>query len=206
MRESGPQSWFWEELRDLNLLHFRFRDEAYPMDLVQRLSVSAMVSESTKFLSYFLHFHPLYLQSYPTEKVLHAAGIDPDLTFDPAGINQTLTFLTPTNSRVFVVSPEFENTTSLRESYLGVEYNRRKLDPALLQDWSVAGSNPVFHMPSKNEFIPSQFDLKPRHNLSLGDGVLTPRKLLDGALSQLWFLQDNVFLLPKASVSVELLT
>lgn len=49
IREKGPQLWFWEEVRAMSMMHFRFRDELYPIDLVTKLATNMIVSTVPKF-------------------------------------------------------------------------------------------------------------------------------------------------------------
>jgi secreted Zn-dependent insulinase-like peptidase len=69
--------------------------------------------------------------------------------------------------RLLVTSSEFENTTNLQEEFFGVQYSRKKIDPKLITEWSDAKTIPDFHMPPKNEFIPSEFSQKTRDNQSV---------------------------------------
>ncbi|RWS21989.1 Insulin-degrading enzyme-like protein, partial [Leptotrombidium deliense] len=51
------------------------------------------------------------------------------------------------------------------------------------------------HLPTPNEFVPSNFELVEREE----EFDTTPKLLMNTETCRLWFRQDNIFLLPKAS-------
>jgi len=63
--------------------------------------------------------------------------------------------------RVSVVSKHFEGKTELTDSWYGAEYNFRKVDPCLIEQWSAVAHTEELHLPAANEFIPTNFDIVP---------------------------------------------
>ncbi|VDK58467.1 unnamed protein product [Cylicostephanus goldi] len=53
--------------------------------------------------------------------------------------------------------------------------------------------HPALHMPSKNEYIPTNFEQKPREDLKSEH----PRMIHDDVWSRVWFKQDDEYKLPK---------
>ena len=59
--------------------------------------------------------------------------------------------------------------------------------------------NSKLHLPARNEFIPSNFELVAREEESA-----LPSVIYSSDMTQLWFKQDNAFLLPKTCVGVDI--
>ncbi|XP_035713273.1 insulin-degrading enzyme [Folsomia candida] len=184
LQEHGPQLWVWEEMKDVSAMLFRFKEKERPQSLVSRLSS--------------------IMHSYPLEDVLSAGYILTE--YKPSLIKEILDALTPENVRVIVVSKEFEDNPIYHEAWYGVKYNYDKIEPETIQKWRNCGRNDRLKMPSKNEFIPSVFDLKKREEQfseSRTKGII-PKIIQNTPLSRVWFLQDNEFLVPKAVVRAEI--
>jgi len=64
-------------------------------------------------------------------------------------------------SRVYVISKRFEGKMELTEPWYGSKYNLRKIDPQLIDQWSTASTIEELHLPSPNEFIPTNFEIVP---------------------------------------------
>lgn len=45
------------------------------------------------------------------------------------------------------------------EKWYGTCYKMEDIDPELLEQWLSAGSNELLRLPTKNEFVPTSFDL-----------------------------------------------
>ena len=60
-----------------------------------------------------------------------------------------------------VVSQAFAGKTDKVEPWYKVDYSIRKIDPELIERWSKLSPVDALHLPSKNEFIPTNFDLIP---------------------------------------------
>ena len=80
----------------------------------------------------------------------------PDLTRD-----LVLDRIKPQYLRICVVSQKFKGKTTLTEPWYGSEYNIRKIDSKLVEYWSTVESIEELHLPTPNEFIPTEFDIIP---------------------------------------------
>ncbi|KAK6061154.1 hypothetical protein COOONC_01181 [Cooperia oncophora] len=62
--------------------------------------------------------------------------------------------------------------------------------------------NPSLHLPLKNDYIATKFDLKPRETTKREH----PRVIQDDAWCRIWFKQDDEYDLPKAVTRVALIS
>ncbi|KAK6061106.1 hypothetical protein COOONC_01228 [Cooperia oncophora] len=62
--------------------------------------------------------------------------------------------------------------------------------------------NPSLHLPLKNDYIATKFDLKPRETTKWEH----PRVIQDDAWCRIWFKQDDEYDLPKAVTRVALIS
>lgn len=70
--------------------------------------------------------------------------------------------LRPKFLRLGVISQKFQGETEFIEPWYGSSYNARKIDPKLIESWSVVQSIPEFHLPEPNVFIPTDFMIVPK--------------------------------------------
>uniref|UniRef100_A0A3B3I270 Insulin-degrading enzyme n=1 Tax=Oryzias latipes TaxID=8090 RepID=A0A3B3I270_ORYLA len=171
LHTEGPQEWIFEEYKDLKEVAFRFCDKERPRDYAYRVAGS-------------LHY-------YPIEEVL--SGKFTMDQFRPDLIQTVLQKLTPDNVRVTVVSKSFEGQTDRTEEWYGTQYKEEAIPDEVIQKWSNPGLNPNFRLPTKNDFIPSNFETFPVEE----DAPAVPTLIKNTDLSRLWFKQDDTFRLPK---------
>lgn len=99
-------------------------------------------------------------QEYAPREVLSGAHLlsdfRPDLTSE-----LVLDRIQPQYLRIGVVSQKFEGKTTLKEPWYGSDYNMRKIDPKLVEFWSTVEPIEDLHLPTPNEFIPTNFDILP---------------------------------------------
>ncbi|XP_022094344.1 insulin-degrading enzyme-like [Acanthaster planci] len=188
LRQAGPQEWVHEECRDLDAMKFQFKDKERPAGYVTRLAS-------------MLH------QDYPVEEVLSAPYMMPD--FRPDLIGMVLSHLTPENTRVAVISKSFEGKTDAVEKWYGTEYKLEHIPEDTIKGWKDAGLHDMFKLPSRNEFIATNFDIYPREedcpDAPRGaSGIALPTLIKDTPFTLLWFKQDDTFLLPKVCTMMEI--
>ena len=69
----------------------------------------------------------------------------------------------------------------------------------MFQNWKNVSLNGKLHLPARNEFIPTNFDLVTRE-----EELEDPQVLHCSDLTRLWYKQDNKFLLPKACIGIDI--
>ncbi|KAB0398310.1 hypothetical protein E2I00_001538 [Balaenoptera physalus] len=146
----------------------------------------------------------------------------------------------PSVSRVAIVSKSFEGKTDRTEEWYGTQYKQEAVPDEVIkiliafvcvcvcvfslfiQKWQNADLNGKFKLPTKNEFIPTDFEIlslekeaTPYPSLIKSDLIedfcrmclyfpkhtVSPSQ--DTAMSKLWFKQDDKFFLPKACLNFE---
>ncbi|KAG8551692.1 hypothetical protein GDO81_004220 [Engystomops pustulosus] len=177
LRTEGPQEWVFQECKDLNAVGFRFKDKERPRGYTSKVSG-------------LLHYYPL-------EEVLAAEYLLEE--FRPDLIEMVLDKLRPENVRVAIVSKSFEGKTDRTEEWYGTQYKQEDLTADVIEKWQKADINGKFHLPMKNEFIPTNFEIVPLEK----DATPYPALVKDTAMSKLWFKQDDKFFLPKACLNFE---
>ncbi|XP_053548914.1 insulin-degrading enzyme [Bombina bombina] len=174
-------------------------------DLAQDHSI--VIKESDKgFMQYCCNNVPMTFQNiyifslfqyYPLEEVLSAEYLFNE--FRPDLIEMVLDNLRPENVRVAIVSKSFEGQTDRTEDWYGTQYKQEDIPKETLEIWQKADRNGKFKLPTKNEFIPTNFEILPLEK----DATPYPSLIKDTAMSKLWFKQDNTFFFPKACLNFE---
>lgn len=179
LRELSPQEWIFKELQDIGNMEFRFAEEQ-PQD-----DYAAELAEN-------LHF-------YPSEHIIYGDYVY--TSWDEQLIKDVLGFFIPENMRIDVVSKLCTSEDSQYEPWFGSRYVEEDIAQDLMELWK----NPPeidssLHLPSKNEFIPSDFSIR------VGDtsdddfpNSTSPRCIVDEALIKFWYKLDNTFKVPRAN-------
>lgn len=177
LKRVGPQEWFHMENKNISAMQFQFKDNGSPVDYVYRLS-SQMIT--------------IKLEDVLTAEYLIREW-RPDL------IQEILCYLRPDNLRFTVVSKTFKNQIDSVEKYYGTLYTISKIPLDILNEWEINDLCEDLKMPSKNEFIATDFSLVSIHV----DEPDQPEIIYESLILRSWFKTDTVFRLPKAFVSVD---
>jgi len=110
-----------------------------------------------------------------------------------------LTYFRPDNMRVTVVSQIFQNKTDTLDKYYGTPYTISKIPASTLNEWQNDDLCEDFKMPSKNEFIATDFSLVPIDNNEPNH----PHVIHESLHLRCWYKKDTEFRFPKAFVSVD---
>ncbi|XP_027334300.1 nardilysin-like [Abrus precatorius] len=180
LRQDSPQEWIFKELQNIGNMDFRFAEEQ-PQD-----DYAAELAEN-------MHF-------YPPEHVIYGDYVYK--TWDEQLIKQVLGFFIPENMRVDVVSKLFPKSEDfLYEPWFGSRYVEEDIAQNLMELWrNPPEIDASLHLPSKNEFIPSDFSIR------AGDTCVddfanstSPRCIVDEALIKFWYKPDSTFKVPRAN-------
>ena len=171
LREKGIQPWFVDELRVINDLKFRFRDQ--PTELGEAIGLANN------------------LQRYPEKLALKGPFVIRMRDFDR--LKDILAHFVPANARVVTMAPGGE--LDQQEPWYQTPYRITALDEARLAGWSVASPDPELAMPEKNPFLPDRLDLLKNKSV-----VRKPEVILHGDGFEIWHQQDVEFNVPKASI------
>ncbi|CAI7799723.1 unnamed protein product [Closterium sp. NIES-54] len=142
LRQAPPQRWVFEELQAIAAMDLRFAEEDSPDEYAVRLAGNMFY--------------------YPKRHVI--AGDYIHDKWDPHRIAYLLSLLSPHSVRLDLLTHSFDHTREgiLKEPWFDVPYTTTLLSPALLDQWaSDTWLNPDLLMPPPNEFIPTDFSLRP---------------------------------------------
>ncbi|KAJ6763705.1 putative proteinRDILYSIN [Salix purpurea] len=179
LREVLPQQWIFKELQDIGNMEFRFAEEQPQDDYAAELAENLLV--------------------FPAENVIYCDYVYK--IWDDEAIKRLLHFFTPENMRVDVVSKPSVKSQDLQcEPWFGSSYIEEAIPPSLIEIWRDPPEVDVsLHMPSKNEFVPSDFSIR-ADNLD-HDPVSSsfPRCIIDEPLMKFWYKLDSTFKVPRAN-------
>ncbi|KAK5002600.1 metalloprotease, partial [Cryomyces antarcticus] len=156
IRETPPQEWVVDEIKKMSEVEFRFKQKS-PAD------------RTTSGLSGVMQ-KPL-----PREWLLSGQSLI--RKFNPDAISNGLSYLRPDNFRMTIVSQEFPGDWPEREKWYGTEYKYERIPKDFRDELTKVGrasaaERPAeLHMPHKNEFIPSRFDVEKRET---AEPLVTP--------------------------------
>ncbi|EDO28044.1 predicted protein, partial [Nematostella vectensis] len=102
---------------------------------------------------------------------------------------------------ITIVSKAFEGKTDKTEEWYGTEYSMERIDQQQIKDWKNVSLNAALTIPKKNEFIPTDLDIRPAPGETSQFPVLI--KVVSPVTNDL-FKQDVTFLLPKACMLFEI--
>lgn len=176
LKQSSLHEWIFEEEKNLLDVHFTFKDKELPLKYVSGIARD--------------------MHDYPAEHVLDGPSTWHD--FRPDLIAVIMELLRPDNMTLIVVSKKFEGSTDQREQWYGTGYSVARIGEELISRWKTAGPSSLFFPRSKNEYIPTNFDICKR------DGTDTefPKLVKNSPLIRCWHKQDETFLLPKLYVTI----
>ena len=120
----------------------------------------------------------------------------------PSLVNDILSLLTPSNVRVLSIAQKYDTIATESEPWYGTKHKTEQINNDLLTAWETTVPYEKLHLPEKNPFIPTDFELCERD--TSGDQV--PSVIKDTSLARVWFKQDNEYLLPKASINFEIMS
>ncbi|KAJ8667813.1 hypothetical protein QAD02_009476 [Eretmocerus hayati] len=176
VKKNGPIEWIFQESSDIASMNFRFKEKSSP---------SSYVTSTVKCL-----------QQYPIEEVLSAPRLITE--WRPDLIKELESCFVPEKARIHVVAKAYEAEANSVEPWYGTKYKKEKIPEELIQKWNNVGLNEAFHLPDKNEFIPTKFEIKPHDKVDKFPVIseVTP-------FVRMWFKQDDEFLVPKATMTFD---
>ncbi|XP_065087542.1 insulin-degrading enzyme [Ochlerotatus camptorhynchus] len=177
LKKEGPQKWIFDEYCDLCEMQFRFKDKENPLSLVSNVVHS--------------------MQSYPLEEVLAAPYLISD--WRPDLIEDLWSKFYPQNARITVVGQKCEDKANCEEEWYGTKYSSEQIDATVLKNWAKADLNDKLHLPERNPFIPTDFELLPVD----ADIQSIPMIIHNTPMIRVWFKQDVEFLKPKTLMNLD---
>ena len=178
IRAGGVQDWLYKEQQTVATQRFRFRDLPEPISEVSHLAGN--------------------LQEYPAADVIRGDYLMEQ--FEPTRIDELLAQLTPQRMLMTVSAPDI--ATDRSSTFYQTPYSVQPLAAPQLQAWSTATLSDAIRLPAPNIFVADDLSIKPLAPTQTA--AAKPQLLQNDAGLHLWFLQDSVFRLPKASITIDI--
>lgn len=184
LKQAGPSETLFREIASIEENTFRFASERDAIDNVEDLVIN--------------------LKHYPSKYLLTGDSLFFD--YDPVAIQAATNALNTRTFNIMITSiHKYDDNVQyeLNEKWFGTEYTERDMPEKWITLWNNAKPFEEFTLPAPNPFIADDFTIfydktapVPKH----------PTKILENDVCELWFRQDDKFLLPNAFCNFYLMT
>lgn len=179
LKREGPNDRLFREVASIEETTFRFANEREAIDNVEDLVLN--------------------LKHYPPKYIL--TGDSLYFEYDPVAIQAAIERLNSRQFNIMITSIHQYDENVLydqREQWFGTEYTERDLPEKWIASWNNVQPYVDFSLPEPNPYIADDFTILydksqviPKH----------PVRIFDNDVCELWFRQDDKFLLPHAHYS-----
>ncbi|XP_065204245.1 nardilysin-like [Planococcus citri] len=184
-RASLPQQRFYDEVRMLNDLEFKFQEE---------MDTSTFVTQAVENM----HLYPA--QDYFT-------GSNLFFEYDPDQVTQLLEYITPESVNIIVQAKEFHPHYSVVmdqiEPWYQTKYTSVPITEEQLSTWRDVEPYPEFHLPGDNPFIADDFRII-SETVDVSNEY--PIEIKNDQFMEVWHRLDTVFKLPMAYIGLHFLS
>lgn len=175
IEKEGVQKWIYDETQSVEKMMFRFKQKATPINYVKNLAGD--------------------LHEYKPQHVLVGPYLCEE--FDEPLIRQILSSLNPNNVCVYILGKEFESIAKEEEKWYGTKYTIEPLSDEFVKQLEDVSLHPELHLPTKNEFITTDFALRPVIEEDLSE---SPQLISEDSALKVWHKQDTTFKVPRMNV------
>ena len=185
MRENPPLEWMFQEQKNMGDVEFKYQQKSPASRFTSRTSVEMQ--------------KPL-----PRNWLLSGSRFR---RFDAKAIVQAMQFLREDNFRLMIVAQDYPVNMDKKEKWYGTEYHTEKIPTEFSSEirqalYSSSTVRPeALHLPHKNEFIPTRFEVEKKE---IPTPAKAPKLIRNEAGLRLWWKKDDRFWVPKANVNVTL--
>ncbi|KIJ53958.1 hypothetical protein M422DRAFT_201065 [Sphaerobolus stellatus SS14] len=184
LKSSQFAPYYFEEVKTLAELSFRFKEKSQPQGYVSWLS-----SELS--------------EGYPPELLLKASSIVSE--WDEAPIREILDSFTPDKGRIMLMAKDHPTVHPAgawkSERWYGTQYCVQRFDPEILEQARLPNGNPELYLPRPNPYIPGNVDV---HQIDVTEPAKAPSLIESSDRSRLWHKTDDQFWVPKAQVQIDI--
>lgn len=187
INEAGPQDYVFEECKNIGVVQFDFSDRGNPMNTCVNLA-----GRMQKF------------NDGNMDQILRTRYVrdvfDKELNKEVNGM-----LIDPTRTAIFLRSKSFADKTDQVAEYFSTNYSVEPFPAELVEKMTNPNSvitSKKLDLPPVNKLIPTNFDLLPEDTTVSKEPVQL--KKWDSGI--LWYLKDDTFKKPKASVQMQLHT
>ena len=164
---------YFNEIKNMAQINFDFKNKSKPLDLAE------------KYAGYLIEYKPedIFIGKYLYKE------------YNEELIKKYLDLLNMDNLNIYFMSKSLEKECNLTEPIYGTKYTKDKLQ-IKKEEVDAYKCEHIFDYPPVNKFIPKNLDIFPiREN-----PPIYPEKIMDEPNCKVWFLQDNIFKLPKGKI------
>ncbi|CAB3220382.1 unnamed protein product [Arctia plantaginis] len=139
LKQIGPTERIYDEIKTIEETSFRFEEESQPSEYVETLAEN-------------MHFYPP--EHYITGDRLY-------YKYDPKGITDLLDCMSADKVNIMILSNKHSTPIAYdsKEKWFGTEYKKMDIPSKWLERWINADPYPQFHLPEKNIYLTTNFDL-----------------------------------------------
>ncbi|KAH8879202.1 peptidase M16 inactive domain-containing protein [Thozetella sp. PMI_491] len=183
LSDAPAQEWIYDEKKCIKDIDFRFKQKSRPIDFMKEAS-RCMQKPIPR----------AWLLSH--EKLRK---------FDPKRIRSCLDCLRPENVLITVVSRNITDKWDRREKWYQTEYSVMAIPANRMAEMKTAFSASerdritALRLPPTNKFIPTSFKVEKTPVVEL---AIAPRIIRNNDLARAWFKKDDMFWVPKASLTM----
>lgn len=177
MQKAGPQEVLFRELQMLEDNSFRFQTDQTALENVEEFAVN--------------------LKYYPAKHIFTGDTLFFD--YDPVAIQRVLNELNdPTNMNIMITTklPFNGSIFDTVEPWFGTEYTTIDYPSKWHALFRNAEAYPDFKLPPPNSYIATDFSIS--YNKEKSTVTEHPKKIFENSIGELWYRQDDRFLLPIA--------
>lgn len=181
-----PEKWIFDEMASLSEVDFKY---------MQKVPASRFASKMSSTMQKPLKPEHLMSGSFLLKK------------FDAAAITHGLNHLRPDNFNMMVTSQKLPCKLDKKEKWYGTEYHIEDIPKEFVEELTQILKTPAgssrndLHLPHKNEFVPTRFDVEKKE---VDKPVQQPALIRHDDRVRTWFKKDDTFWVPKASVELTL--
>jgi len=176
LKKEGLKPWFFDEKKKMGEVNYMFRSPQKGLREVESIS------------NWMHHVDPLKI-----DKIT-----DLFYKYSQEGFSDILSYINPQHMALMLIAPNAK--TSSQEEHYGVQYGVSYFSNKKTEQWNKTSLHKDLFYPQQNIFIPSNLD-------KLGDDEHhTAYKVVDDQRGVFWFMQDKALGIPKAEVSLKILT
>lgn len=125
--------------------------------------------------------------------------------YSEESIRKVLLELVPDKILILAVAKKFGNDVSEKERWYKTPYSVENIPKEKLEQWAQAPITEEMVLRSPNKFIPTNFDVLGK-GIEIDDTFAGPECLASEESFKMYYKLDQTFLIPKASVHLQLLT
>ncbi|KAI5283391.1 Insulinase (Peptidase M16), partial [Ascosphaera aggregata] len=186
VKERPPEKWIFDEMASLSEVDFKY---------MQKVPASRFASKMSSTMQKPLKPEHLMSGTFLLKK------------FDAEAITRGLEHLRPDNFNMMITSQQLPCTLDQRERWYGTEYRIEDIPKDLLKELEELLKTPSvsspkdLHLPHKNEFVPTRFEVE---KIEIDKPVQQPALIRHDERVRTWFKKDDTFWVPKAAVELTL--